>query len=134
MPHYVEYLYFSRGQIYVFTVSLHGVTHDKSYDCAADVQTMEQIIFNVLFAIFLGGICSSQQFLARHDPKGQCVGFSTVMGRHYLFIYIYFRLNVYFLQQTILFIQKENVMTQRSYDTDIYAYLLIRVGGEISRY
>lgn len=47
---------------------------------------------------------------------------------------MYFRLNVYFLQQTILFIQKENVMTQRSYDTDVYAYLLIRVGGEISFY
>lgn len=51
-----------------------------------------------------------------------------------LLFYNYFRLNVYFLQQTILFMQKENAMTQRSYDTDVYAYLLIRVGGEISRY
>lgn len=51
-----------------------------------------------------------------------------------LLFYMYFRLNVYFLQQTILFIQKENVMTQNSYDTDVYAYLLIRVGGEISCY
>lgn len=51
-----------------------------------------------------------------------------------LLFYMYFRLNVYFLQQTVLFIQKENVMTQRSYDPDVYAYLLIRVGGEISCY
>lgn len=109
-----------------------GVTHDKSY--ASDVQTMEHIILMFFLRNFLGGIRSSRQYLARHDPRGQCVGFSTVTGKHYSFFYMYFRLNVYFLQQTILFIQKENVMTQRSYDTDVYAYLLIRVGGEISCY
>lgn len=47
---------------------------------------------------------------------------------------MYFRLNVYFYSRQFYSFCSKNVMTQRSCDTDVYAYLLIRVGGEISRY